>query len=390
MKKTLITIVLVVAMVFSLAACSAPAAPAEETPAATEAAATDEPAAEPSDDATASEAPAEESTEPSTEESETPAEGGAPASDLSSLNKDFVIATVPKGMGIPWFQRMEVGVNNFATDTGVDAYQTGPVDADAAGQAQYIEDLIAQNVDAICVVPFSTESLEPVLKKARDAGILVIAHEAEGMTNIDYDLEAFDNNEYGEHFMEKLGPLMEEDGEYALMVGALTSASHNQWVDASKAYQEANFPNMSQAGDKIESNDDQDQAYEKTKETLKAFPNLKGIQGSAMADVAGAARAVEEAGKAGEIKIVGTSLVSVSGKYVRDGSIDMISFWDPAMAGYAMNEIALRILNGEEITDGMSLTVEGYNNLKLEGNTLKGQAWIDVDANNVDDPAYDF
>ncbi|MDL2238084.1 autoinducer 2 ABC transporter substrate-binding protein [Christensenellaceae bacterium OttesenSCG-928-K19] len=380
MKKVVITL-LVAVMLFSLAACSTGTdTPAEETAAATAEATADAPAEE------TAEAPAE-ATEDATE---APAEDSTGGSDLSSLNTDFVIATVPKGMGIPWFQRMEVGVDQFAADTGVDAYQTGPVDADAAGQAQYIEDLIAQGVDAICVVPFSTESLEPVLKKAREAGILVIAHEAEGMTNIDYDLEAFDNNEYGEHFMEKLGPLMGEEGEYALMVGALTSASHNQWVDASKAYQEANFSGMSQAGDKIESGDDQDQAYEKIKEALKAYPDLKGIQGSAMADVAGAARAVEEAGKAGEIKIVGTSLVSVSGKYVRDGSIEMISFWDPALAGYAMNEIALRILNEQEIADGMSLTVEGYENLKLEGNTLKGQAWIDVDASNVDDPAYDF
>ncbi|MCL2103400.1 MAG: autoinducer 2 ABC transporter substrate-binding protein [Syntrophorhabdaceae bacterium] len=315
---------------------------------------------------------------------------GAAGGDLAELNTDFTIVTVPKGMSIPWFQRMQEGVRKFAADTGVDAYQTGPVEADAAGQAQYIEDLIAQGVDAICVVPFSTEALEPVLRKAREAGILVISHEAEGMINIDYNIEAFDNDDFGRHYMQKLGPLMGGEGEYILLVGALTSRSHNQWVDASKAYQEANFPNMRQAGDKLESQDDQDNAYEAVKEALKAFPNLKGIQGSAMADVAGAARAVEEAGREGQIKIVGTSLVSVSGKYVRDGTIDLIAFWDPALAGYALNELALRILNGQAVTDGMNLNAEGYQNLKLEGNGLKGQAWIDIDKSNVDDPMYDF
>jgi len=38
----------------------------------------------------------------------------------------------------------------------------------------------------------------------------------------------------------------------------------------------------------------------------------------------------------------------------------------------------------------MSLTAQGYQNLKLEGNTLKGQAWIDIDKSNVNDPAYGF
>lgn len=310
--------------------------------------------------------------------------------DTTAENTDFVIATVPKATGIAWFQRMEVGVNEFAADTGVDAYQIGPAEADAALQAQTIEDLIAQGVDALCVVPFSTEALEPVLKKAREAGILVITHEAEGMTNIDYDIEAFDNTAYGEHLMAKLGELTGGQGEYIVEVGALTSASHNQWVDGGIAYQEANYPDMVLYGDKIETADDQEQSYEKVKEVLKGNTDLAGIQGSSMSDVAGAALAVSEAGLSGQVKIVGTSLVSVSGKYVKDGTIDMISFWDPSKAGYAMNALALKILQGEEVGDNMDLGVEGYTSLSLNGKVFKGQAWIDVDSTNVDDEQYNF
>ena len=112
-----------------------------------------------------------------------------------------------------------------------------------------------------------------------------------------------------------------------------------------------------------------------------------------MADPAGIARAVDEMGMTGKVHIVGTSLVSVCGKYVRDGVIDMISFWDPAAAGYAMNELALRILNGEEIGEGTALTVQGYEKLALDSandKTLLAQAWIDVDKSNVDDPLYNF
>ena len=109
-----------------------------------------------------------------------------------------------------------------------------------------------------------------------------------------------------------------------------------------------------------------------------------------MPDVAGAALAVEELGLAGKVKIAGTSLVSVAGKYVEDGTIDMISFWDPALAGQAMIELAVKVLDGEEITDGLDLGVEGYTGLSLVDKVLYGQAWIDVTAENVDDPAYDF
>ena len=363
MKKILISI-LAVAIVFALVACSSSATPASSEAASSETSTEATPAASESASAEAS------------------------AETAQTGSTDFVIATVPKCTGIAWFQRMDTGVQRFAADTGVDAYMIGPAEADAALQAQTIEDLIAQDVDAICVVPFSTEALEPVLKKAQEAGILVITHEAEGMTNIDYDIEAFDNNAYGEHLMAKLGELTDGKGDYVVEVGALTSKSHNQWVDSAIAYQEANFPDMTLYGDKLESADDQNQSYEKMKEVLKANPNLAGFQGSGMGDVAGAALAVEEAGLAGQVKLVGTSLVSVSGKYIEDGTIDMISFWDPADAGYAMNALALKILQGEEVGNNLDLGVSGYDDLSLNGKIFKGQAWIDVDQSNVGD--YDF
>lgn len=56
---------------------------------------------------------------------------------------DYTIAVVPKMTSIAWFQRMEVGVNEFAKETGVDAFYTGPSEGDGALQAQFIEDLIA-------------------------------------------------------------------------------------------------------------------------------------------------------------------------------------------------------------------------------------------------------
>ena len=326
-------------------------------------------------------------------DSNTSSNSSAPSTDggdSKGEEKDYKIAVVPKLTSIAWFQRMEVGVKEYAKETGVDAFYTGPSEGDGALQAQVIEDLIAQDVDAICVVPFSTESLEPVLKKARDAGIVVIAHEASGMENIDYDIEAFDNDEYGRHFMEKLGELTGGEGEYILEVGALTSQSHNQWVDASRALQEEKFPNMKVYGDKIETADDQSTSYNKVKEVLTANPSIAAIQGSAMADVAGAALAVEELGLAGKVKIAGTSLVSVSGKYVENGTIDMISFWDPALAGKAMIELALKVLNEEDVTTGLNLGIEGYDNLTLTDKVLTGQAWIDVTKDNVNDPAYDF
>jgi len=302
----------------------------------------------------------------------------------------YKIATVVKLSNSAWFERMDDGVKRFAKETGVDAYQIGPQKADAALQVQMIEDLIAQNVDAIVVVPFSPEALEPVLKKARDKGIVVISHEASNLENVDYDLEAFNNAAYGEHLMNKLGELTKGQGEYATFVGNLTTKSHNEWIDAAEKLQEDKYPKMKLVADRNESNDDQKTAYETTRELLKKYPNLKGIQGSGMPDAAGAALAVEEMGLKGKVKIVGTSLVSVAGKYLQSGSLDMISFWDPADAGYAANKLAYMILEGKkkQLKDGLDLGAKGYDQLKLDGKVFYGKAWIDVTKENMDQ--YDF
>jgi hypothetical protein len=78
------------------------------------------------------------------------------------------IATVVKIAGIQWFNRMEEGVKKYAADTGADAFQVGPAQADPQQQAALIEDMIAQGVNALAVIPMSPEALEPVLGKGRE------------------------------------------------------------------------------------------------------------------------------------------------------------------------------------------------------------------------------
>jgi simple sugar transport system substrate-binding protein len=295
------------------------------------------------------------------------------------------IATVVKIAGIQWFNRMEEGVKQFAADTGNDAFQVGPAQADPQQQAALIEDMIAQGVNALAVVPMSPEALEPVLKRAMDAGIAVITHEAASQQNTNYDLEAFVNEDFGANLMEQMAQCMGGEGEYAVFVGSLTSQTHNQWVDGAIAHQKANYPNMTLVGDKNETFDDQQQAYAKAQEVLRAFPNIKGMQGSASTDVAGIGLAVEERGLEGATCVFGTSLPSIAGQYLESGAVDGIGFWDPSVAGYAMNKLAVMVMNGESVTDGMDLGLPGYNAIKLDGKVIYGQAWVNVNKGNMAD-----
>lgn len=295
------------------------------------------------------------------------------------------IATVVKIAGIQWFNRMEEGVQAFADETGNNAFQVGPAQADPQQQAALIEDMIAQGVDALAVVPMSPEALEPVLARAMEAGIAVITHEAASQQNTHYDIEAFVNEDFGANLMEQMAQCMGGEGEYAVFVGSLTSQTHNQWVDGAIAYQEANYPNMTLVGDKNETFDDAEDAYTKAQEVLRAFPNVQGMQGSASTDVAGIGRAIEERGLEDDTCVFGTSLPSIAGQYIETGAVDGIGFWDPAVAGQAMNQLAVMVMNGEEVTDGMDLGFPGYENVRLDGKVIYGTAWVNVDADNMAD-----
>jgi simple sugar transport system substrate-binding protein len=306
-------------------------------------------------------------------------------------DRRYTIATVVKLDGIAWFNRMRAGVQRFAEETGHECFLQGPPRADAALQVRLLEDLIAQGVDALCVVPFSVEALEPVLEKARRQGIIVVSHEASNQVNTDAILEAFNNHEYGAHLMDHLARYMGGEGEFAVFVGSLASKSHNEWVDGALARQRELYPDLKLVRDRLEENDDQNTAYEKTKELLKTYPNLKGIQGSASTTAAGAGLAVEDRNLQQRVAVVGTGLVSQSRQYLENGSVKLISFWDPADAGYAMNRLALLLLSGEPVHDGLDLGVDGYHQLRrdpVKTNLFSGSAWVDVTRENLDD--YDF
>ncbi|WP_213975738.1 autoinducer 2 ABC transporter substrate-binding protein [Tepidanaerobacter acetatoxydans] len=305
--------------------------------------------------------------------------------------KKYVIANVPKMVGIAWWDRMEVGNKQFAKETGHEVFQVGASKADAAEQVKVIEDVIAQGVDAINVIPVSPEALEPVLKKAMDNGVVVISHEAPNQENVNYDIEAFRNKEYGAHIMENLATEMGGKGGYCIMVGALTMASHQEWAAGAIEYQKAKYPDMYQVCDMVESmaqGGSQEGSYKVAKEVIASYPEIKGFIGMDMTNAPGIAMAIEEAGKAGEIALTGTSLVSVVRDYLENGTINKISFWDPAIAGRAMCSLAVKVIEGEEIKNGIDLGVPGFEECTLEGNLLVGSAWVDVTKENMAD--YDF
>lgn len=319
-------------------------------------------------------------------------EADEPAEEVTE--ETYTFGTVVKSIAFNWFLRMEEGVLDYGEDSGNEAFMQGPSQADSAAQVQIIESLIAQGVDGICNVPYGVPENEPAQKKAMDAGIFVVTHEASTASEgtVHYDVEAFDNCAYGEEIMTELAALMGEEGQYVQFVGSLTNATHNIWTDCALAYQQENYPDMEFIG-KFETKEDQEVGYNLFKDLLDTYPDLKGMQGSSAGDVVSAGRAIEEAGLNDQIAVVGTSITSYAGELLQTGAVDLAMAWDPAIAGYACNVVLEKLMNGEEIVDGMDLGVPGFESITIlvgenGAPVIYGSAWIKIDADNMLD--YDF
>lgn len=311
-------------------------------------------------------------------------EGGGETGD------GYTIVIVPKDATNPWFVRMEQGVKRFADDNpDLTVYQRGPAETDATQQAQVIRDLIAQDVDAIGVVPVDPGALETVLKEAMDAGIVVVTHEGASQQNTMYDIEAFNNAAYGGFIMDNLAAAMGEEGVYTTMVGHVTNASHNEWADGAVARAKEAYPNMTllEAQPRVESEDNGETAYQRAKELLTAYPELKGIVGTSSFDAPGVARAIEELGLTGKVFTSGTGLPAANKEILEKGIVQSLTLWDPAEAGYALAELARKILDGEPIEDGVNLVAEGWTDMRFaEGSDkiLEGAGWVVINKDNVD------
>lgn len=297
--------------------------------------------------------------------------------------EEYEIAVVVKLVGIPWFNAMEQGVVAAGKELGVNAYLTGPPEADEAQQVKVVEDLISKGVDAIGVVPNDAKSLEPVFKKAREKGIIIVTNESPLQKEHDFDFEMIDNQKFGEFHVDKLVEYIGTEGEYAIFVGGLTVPAHNIWADASIAYAEKKYPGLKLVTDRIPCAEDQALSRQKTLELIKAYPNLKGIIGYGSLGPPGAAHAIKEKGLEDKIAIVGTVIPSHAASYLKDGSLKFGTLWNPIDSGYAMVDLAKKLLDGEKITTNTEIMGVGKP-FKIDGKTIIFNAMASFTAENVD------
>lgn len=297
------------------------------------------------------------------------------------------MGVVVKIGGIPWFNAMEEGIRQQSEELGWDAWMVGPTSADPALQVRAVEDLIAQGVDAIGVVPNDAEVLEPVLARAREQGIIVITHESPDQQNVDWNFEMASAVGFGEAHAELLAERMGGDGKYALYVGSLTVPLHNAWADAAVAYLEANYPEMELVADRFGVAESVDDSRSTALDLMRAHPDLEGFLAFGSQGPIGAGRAVDERRMAGQVHVVGPFSPGQGQRLVHQDVITGGFMWNPMEAGKVFVTIADMVLNKVPIEDGTEIPGLGVVSPDVATNNIIVDALVTLNKDTVDDLA---
>ena len=297
------------------------------------------------------------------------------------------IGVVVKIGGIPWFNAMEAGIKKRAGELGVTAEMIGPTSADPALQVQAIEDLIAKGVDVIGVVPNDEKALEPVLKKALDAGIKVLAHEGPGIQNKIWDFELASAKGFGEAHAKLMSEKIKGPGKYAVYVGSLTVPLHNAWADAAIAWLKVNRPALQPVGDRYGVAENVDDSRKTALDLMAANPDLKGFLAFGSQGPIGAGRAIDERHLGGKVFVVGPFSPGQGAKLVHSGVLTGGYMWNPALAGEVFVTMGKMLADGQEVKDGMDIPGLGVIHPDAATKNIITDNLLELNDTTVDDLA---
>jgi ribose transport system substrate-binding protein len=258
-----------------------------------------------------------------------------------------VIALVMKSLANEFFVTMADGARAHQEDHP-DQYQliVNGIrnEIDLAQQVALIDQMIASNVDAIIVAPADSKAMVPALARAVAAGIVVV--------NIDNRLDGDILGEYGLE-IPFVGP---DNFVGAELVGRYIAERMSQQRTAGfqKAIEDAGLKVVAQQSAQW----DQTTAVNITSGMLVQNPNLAAIFAANDNMALGAVAAVAQAGKTGQIAVVGFDNISAIQQLIREGSVLATADQHADLLAVYGIEYALQALNSGSALEDKNTPVD--------------------------------
>lgn len=202
--------------------------------------------------------------------------------------------------GLDYFYDHMMGCEMAGTELGVRTEYVGPADYDMNAMIAAFEQAIAKKPNGIVVVGFE-DTLVPIIDKAIDEGIPVVTVDADLPTSKRISFVGTGNYTAGMTGGKYLAEALGGKGKVALM----TKPGQSNLEERLSGYQAAlaAFPDI-EVVQVADTQSDPVVAAQAAAALLQKFPDLAGIACVEAAGGSGAATAVKEAGKAGEVKIL--------------------------------------------------------------------------------------
>lgn len=244
-------------------------------------------------------------------------------------------------------------------------------DKDVAKQGNQIKDFIVKKVSAIVLSPCDSKAIIPVIQEANAAGIPVFTVDIpcnEPGVKIVTQV-ATDNYGGGK---EAAAAMIEALGEAGGKIAVLHFKQAESCLLRVKGFTEVIHAHNTGGKAKIqivtelESGGAKDQGYKAAEDAVQAHPDLRGIFAINDPAALGARAALEKAGKAGQIVLVGFDGQPEGKQAIKDGKIyaDPIQF--PAKMGVQIVDAIVRHSKGETLPPQMLIPTSLYRRADAE------------------------
>lgn len=227
-------------------------------------------------------------------------------------------------------------------------------DTDKAKQVADLEDLYAQGVNGVLIFPGDSVMVAEPIKNVFNAQNIPVVITDIGIRSGDYiSLIITDNYKGGEQAADYMATIVDKGSKVITLDHAPTNDNgqtrQKGFEDKSKALGLNVLP---EAPVQFLTLDSGRQAME---DLLVSEPDVKGAFAFNQLVLQGAYQALEQAGKAGQVKLVGFDLDPVSYKMVEEGKLDALVVQDPYKMGYEGMNIVLTKLQGGDVPKDVPL-----------------------------------
>jgi ribose transport system substrate-binding protein len=247
--------------------------------------------------------------------------------------------------GDEFYITMNCGAQEAAEELGVTLEFQGPDQFDAAQQTPIVDAVAAKSPDAILIAPTDTKALfAPISAAAANSKIVLVDTTLEDPSMAVSQI-ASDNVGGGVTAGETLIELIGGKGKVMVVnVKPGISTTDQRGSGFEEAVQQS--PDVEYLGREY-SQDDPAIAAQIVTSTLAKHPDLKGIFATNLFSAEGAASGLRQAGKLGEVKIVGFDAGPKQVKDLEDGLVQALIAQKPADIGRQGVEQAVAALKGE-------------------------------------------